>query len=61
MPAFGSSGFNWSDEQIAGVLSYVRQEWGNKSKPISTDEVAKIRALTADHKAWSEADLLGVK
>jgi len=61
MPAFGQSGFNWSDEQIAAVLTYVRQEWTNKSPAITEDQVAKIHQETADHKAWSEGDLLQVK
>jgi mono/diheme cytochrome c family protein len=61
MPAFGQSGFNWSDDQLAGVLSYVRQEWGNKAPAVTSATVARIRQETADHKAWSESDLLGVK
>jgi mono/diheme cytochrome c family protein len=61
MPAFGQSGFNWSDEQIAAVLSYVRQEWGNKAPAVPEEEVARIHQQTADHKAWSEGDLLQVK
>ena len=35
MPSFGPSGFNWSDEKIAAVLTYVRQAFGNKSAPIT--------------------------
>jgi mono/diheme cytochrome c family protein len=61
MPAFGPSGFNLSDEQIAAVLTYVRQQWTNKSPAITEDEVAKIHQQVADHKAWSEAELLQVK
>ncbi len=61
MPAFGPSGFNWSNDQIAAVLSYVRQEWGNKSPAISADTVASIRQKDGNRGAWSEADLLKVK
>ena len=39
MPSFGPSGFNLSDEKIAAVLTYVRQEWGNKSGAITADQV----------------------
>jgi nitrite reductase (NO-forming) len=40
MPASGLE-----DEQVAHVLNYVRNSWGNKDlKIISTEEVAKVRA-----------------
>ena len=64
MPVFGQiagSAYNWSDDRIAAVLSYVRQEWGNKAPAVASATVARIRQQTADHKAWSESDLLGVK
>lgn len=49
MPAFGSSGaFNWSDEQISYVLTYIRQEWGNAAGPIAPEQVAEVRAATVD-------------
>ncbi|MEO6848073.1 MAG: cytochrome c, partial [Chthoniobacterales bacterium] len=31
------------DEQIAAVLTYVRNEWGNKATPIAVDNVKHIR------------------
>ena len=34
MPVFGQvaqSAYNWNDEKVAAVLTYVRQAWGNKS------------------------------
>jgi mono/diheme cytochrome c family protein len=61
MPAFGPSGSNWSDDKIAAVLTYVRQEWGNKAPPISPEKVAAIRAQVADHGVWTASDLLQVK
>lgn len=58
MPSFGSSGFNWKDNQIAWVLTYVRQEWGNNAPEITAETVARIRAETAGQTtAWSEGDL----
>lgn len=49
MPAFGSSGaFNWSDDQISYVLTYIRQEWGNDAGPIAPELIAEVRAATAD-------------
>ena len=60
MPAFGKfagSNFNWSDDKVAAVLSYVRQEWGNTAGPITTEQVAAIRAKEGEHKAWTSDEL----
>jgi mono/diheme cytochrome c family protein len=35
---------NFSDEQIAAVLTYVRSSWGNNAAPISPDLVKTARA-----------------
>ena len=64
MPVFGQvagSGYNWSDQKIAAVLTYVRQNWGNKGGPVDADAVTKIRQATGDRKEWSEAELQAVK
>ena len=61
MPSFGPSGFNWSDEKLAAVLTYVRQEWTNKSAPITPEQVAAVRAKDGSRGAWSESDLLQIK
>jgi mono/diheme cytochrome c family protein len=58
MPAFGPSTLSWSDDEIAAVLSYVRQEWGNAADPVSPETVAAVRAETADRTtAWTVAEL----
>ncbi len=58
MPAFGASGFNWKDNQIAWVLTYIRQEWGNASPEITVETVARIRAESgARTSAWTEAEV----
>jgi mono/diheme cytochrome c family protein len=60
MPAFGrvaGSGYNWTDDKVAAVLTYIRQEWGNQAGPISTEKVAEIRGKEGDHKAWTAAEL----
>jgi mono/diheme cytochrome c family protein len=61
MPAFGATGYGWSDDRIAAVLTYVRQEWSNKSPAITADQVAAIRAQDGNRSSWNEADLLKVK
>jgi mono/diheme cytochrome c family protein len=59
MPAFGPLGANWRDDRIAAVLTYVRQEWGNKSGPVTAEQVAKIRAAASSRtKAWTADELL---
>jgi mono/diheme cytochrome c family protein len=41
MPAFKSE---LTDEQLAEVLSFMRGSWGNKAEPLTTEQVAAIRA-----------------
>ncbi|HWA87790.1 MAG TPA: cytochrome c [Opitutus sp.] len=60
MPVIGKvtgSGYNWSDERIAAVLTYVRQEWGNKASPITPEQVAAIHEKEGDRKEWSAEEL----
>lgn len=60
MPPFGrvaGSGFNWTDEKIAAVLTYVRQEWGNQAGPITSQKVAEIHAKEGDRKPWTAEEL----
>ncbi len=60
MPAFGQvagGGYNWSDEKIAAVLTYIRQEWGNTAGAIETAAVTAFRER-GDRKEWTEAELL---
>ena len=40
MPAFG---WNLSDTEIADVLTYVRNTWGNAAQPLQAADVAKLR------------------
>ena len=55
MPPLGAA---LSDEQIAGVLTYIRREWEHNSSPISTDAVAKLRAQHKTRtKAWTGDEL----
>jgi mono/diheme cytochrome c family protein len=35
------------DDQIAMILTYIRNEWGNSAPPITAEQVAKIREETA--------------
>ena len=44
MPTFRGS---YNDEEIAGVVTYVRQAWDNDAPAVTAEEVAKIRKDTA--------------
>jgi mono/diheme cytochrome c family protein len=45
MPAFG---WQLSDDQIAELLSYVRNDWGNAASAVAASDVQRIRARPAD-------------
>jgi len=45
MPAFG---WQLSDEQIAALLTYVRNDWGNAGSAVAASDVHSIRAHHAD-------------
>jgi len=58
MPAAGFL----SDEQIAGVLTYIRREWDHEASPVPVDLVKKIRQENKGRTdAWSELELTGKK
>lgn len=58
MPALGVL----DDEQIATVLTYIRNEWGHAYPPVSTNAVKKVRDQTADRSdAWTQEELLKIK
>jgi mono/diheme cytochrome c family protein len=44
--AAGMPSFDWklNDSDIAAVLSYVRNSWGNAASPVTSEQVAKARA-----------------
>ena len=47
------------DKNLADVLNYIRNTWGNKAEVISPEMVAKVRAEFAGRPApWTEAELL---
>ena len=64
MPSFGKvpgGGYNWRDDQIAAVLTYVRQEWGNQAGPIAPEQVTAIRTQEAARaKPWTAAEPLAI-
>jgi len=49
-----------TDEQIADVLTYIRNDWGNSASSVSPAEVASIRSKNKDRapmQMWTNAEL----
>ena len=58
MPAFGSSGLALSDKDIAGVITYIRQESGNSASEVTEATIAEYSELYAGRSVpWQAADL----
>ena len=58
MPAWGNI---LSDNEIAGVVTYIRQneEWGNQASEVTEEEVAAVRSeFGVLSQAWNGNDLL---
>ena len=47
-----------TDEDIAMVLTYVRNSWGNKGPAVKTDQVKKVREETKDQSSYMTVELL---
>jgi nitrite reductase (NO-forming) len=43
-----------NDDEIANILTYVLNSWGNAGGSVSTDDVKKARAGSAPAKAQAE-------
>jgi mono/diheme cytochrome c family protein/glucose/arabinose dehydrogenase len=55
MPPLGAS---LTDEQIAGVLTYIRREWGHTASAVTPDDVKEIRGMTASRtRPWTEDEI----
>jgi mono/diheme cytochrome c family protein len=51
-----------SDEQIAGVLTYIRREWGHEASAVNPADVHSIRDWNQARKdGWTEAELLQIR
>jgi mono/diheme cytochrome c family protein len=46
-PAMPSLAWRLTDAQIADVLTYVRNSWGNAAPPVTADAVARLRKQLA--------------
>lgn len=58
MPALGVL----DDEQVATILTYIRNEWGHAFPPVSSNAVKKVRDATVERvDAWTQEELLKLK
>jgi mono/diheme cytochrome c family protein len=55
--AMAPLGENLGDEQIAAVLTFVRQSWGNYAPAVTTADVARARRLEPRGAMWDAAAL----
>ena len=47
-----------SDQEIAYVLTYIRNSWGNQGHMVTKEMVAKVRGAVAGHVGpWNPADI----
>jgi mono/diheme cytochrome c family protein len=50
-----------SDQEVAAVVSYIRNDWGNKGSLVSAEEVKEIRAKESGRtEQWTAAELLAI-
>jgi len=45
MPPFGHM---LNDEQVAAIVTYIRQSWGNRAGAVSAGEVSRSRGIPSD-------------
>lgn len=52
----GMPAFDWklSDEEVASVLTYIRNSWGNAATPVSASEVATARKASGARQALKD-------
>jgi cytochrome c oxidase cbb3-type subunit II len=64
MPPPGTPPGSLTDQQIADVLTFVRNSWGNSASAVTPDEVAAVRASIkgrAPMHMWTAAELASEK
>lgn len=59
MPAFGPNGLNLKPREIAGVLTYIRAEWGNAAGEVTEEAILTYMDRdSARGTPWSAEELL---
>ncbi|MBT3668425.1 MAG: c-type cytochrome [Opitutae bacterium] len=60
MPPPGIPPGSLTDQQVADVLTYIRNDWGNSASAVSPEEVGNVRANIKDRapmQMWTSAEL----
>lgn len=58
MPPWGDT---LTDEQIAAVVTYIRNQWGNEASPVTVEQVAALRAQVGGRQTpWTAQELLAI-
>lgn len=58
MPAFGPGGLNLKPRDLAGVMTYIRQEWGNDSADMTVEMVdTYLESYASRSTPWQAAEL----
>jgi mono/diheme cytochrome c family protein len=50
-PSMPSFAWKLNDQQLADLLTYIRNSWGNRASPVTGDDVAKVRTGLRGDKA----------
>lgn len=59
MPAFGPAGLNLKPADIASVLTYIRQEWGNAASDLTVETMEKYMDMySARATPWNAEELV---
>lgn len=59
MPAFGPNGLNLKAKDIAGVLTYIRQEWGNAAADVTVEAMeGYMDSYGSRGTPWTATELL---
>ena len=59
MPAFGPNGLNLKAKDIAGVLTYIRQEWGNAEADVTVEAMeGYMDSYGSRGTPWTATELL---
>ena len=58
MPAFGPGGLGLKEKDIAGVIPYIRQEWGNAAPEMTEQMIAEYSSkYNSRSTPWSSSEL----
>ena len=59
MPAFGPAGLNLKPLDIASVLTYIRQEWGNEESDFTEETMKQYMAMySARTTPWTAEEIV---